>query len=196
MPDKFDDSTVYIIMAALGTLFFVLRLTMMLMGHGGHGGDFDVHVSGDTDFHGDHADHSDSTADFKIFSLLSVLAFFMGGGWAGLAASRDWQWSTGVSALTALGVGLLFMFMASLFTGFIKRMSRERTIDMQSCVGQTAQVYLKIPAKGQGQGQVQLTFDGRQSLLAACSNGPEIAAFTSVKVLAIDGPSLLRVEPA
>ena len=78
-------------MALVGTTFFVLRLLLALF-FGGHG---DLDTSGDVDFSTD--------ASFSFFSLLSILAFFMGAGWMGLSCRIDWQMSSfGAAATSAL----------------------------------------------------------------------------------------------
>ena len=70
------DTAVYLIIAVAGTLLFLIRLAFTYFGGGG--GDFEV----DGDF--------DTDGAFTFFSVLSILAFFMGAGWMGLACRLDW----------------------------------------------------------------------------------------------------------
>ena len=101
------DSTIYFVMAVSATLVFLVRLVMAMLGgdSGGHGGDFDVHMDtgmGGADHAGVDAHHPDSTATFQLFSVLSLLAFFMGAGWMGLACRIDWRLGPVPSLLAAV----------------------------------------------------------------------------------------------
>ena len=55
-----------------------------------------------------------------------------------------------------------------------RRLDVEGTLDPRNAVGQTATVYLRVPAHGQGQGKVHVKVQGRTAELAATSDGPEI----------------------
>ena len=71
------DVVVYLVLALVGTVFFVLRLFV------------DLFFGGDSDFDtGDHFDGS-TDASFSFFSLLSILAFFMGLSWIGITFRID-----------------------------------------------------------------------------------------------------------
>ena len=70
------DAVTYFLMAAVGTILFLIRLVVALFG--GDTGDFDLDP-------GTEAGGSD--ASFTLFSLLSVMAFIMGTGWMGLQSS-------------------------------------------------------------------------------------------------------------
>ena len=77
---------VYLLLALVGTVFFVLRLLVALFF--GSDPDFDT---------GDHFDGPTGTS-FSFFSPLSILAFFIGSGWMGLACRIDWQMGVGVDS--------------------------------------------------------------------------------------------------
>ncbi|MGQ0551691.1 MAG: hypothetical protein ACT4PU_00555 [Planctomycetota bacterium] len=195
------DATVYFVMAAAATLLFLARLAMAMFGGGGdHGGDFDVHV--DTGAGGaDHAagaqdsQHADSTAAFQLFSMLSLLAFFMGAGWMGLACRIDWQLGSLPSLAAAVGFGGLCMVLAAVLARSMRSLNSEPFSDLRLCVGSMAQVYLAIPARGQGRGKVRVSVQGRSRIVPAGSSGPSIAAFSSVKVLSVESDNSIVVEP-
>jgi len=95
------DVVVYLVLALVGTVFFVLRLLVALF------------FGGDSDFDtGDHFDRS-TDASFSFFSLLSILAFFMGSGWMGLTCRIDWQMGGLASAAAAAAFGFGMMMLAS-----------------------------------------------------------------------------------
>lgn len=177
------DAIVYFIMAAAGTILFVLRLVVALFGGGG--GDFDVE-----------GDIGVSDGSFTLFSLLSVMAFIMGTGWMGLASRIDWGLSRPASAITAVSFGVAMMLLASGLMYAARKLNRTVTYDMKSAVGRTARIYLAVPAKGQGQGQVQVSVSGRLMTVNAVSVGPAFEAFATVKVVGVRDDDMLIVDEA
>lgn len=177
------DVLIYLVMALIGTVFFVLRLLLALF------------FGGDADVDGDLADTGGDGA-FNLFSLLSILAFFMGAGWMGLTCRVDWGLNSMVSALSATGFGFALMFMASAMMAFARKLSRSVDYDPETAVGKTANVYMTIPAKGEGRGKIQVTVSGRLKTLDAISAGDRIAEFSSVTVLSVRDDGTFIVEPA
>ena len=177
------DAVTYFIMAAMGTILFVLRLVMALFG--GDGGDFDgdMDVDGGTD------------ASFTLFSLLSVMAFIMGTGWMGLACRIDWQLGRIPSLMIAIGFGTGMMFLASGLMYMTRKLNRVVWYDVRTAIGKTGRVYLDVPAKGKGQGQVEVSVSGRKKILAAITDGKELDAFTDVRIIDVRDDETLIVEP-
>jgi len=175
------DATAYFVMAVVGTLLFLLRLGFALFG--GADGDLDTDVGMDSD------------AAFTLFSLLSILAFFMGAGWMGLACRLDWELGRLASSLISAGFGFAMMMAASGLTYGTRRLNREIDYDVNTAVGTTCRVYLTIPAKGKGQGQVEVSVSGRQKIIRAISNGPGIEAFADARVVEARDDGTLIVEP-
>ena len=92
--------------AVLGTVFFVLRMGMMLLGaEFAHGG---------LDAHGVDVHHGDSSDAFKLLSVQSIGAFLMGFGWGGLAARQGADWSWTASTLFAFGTGIGMVWLLAL----------------------------------------------------------------------------------
>ena len=177
------DAAFYFVMAAVGTLLFLFRLGFAIFGADADG-DVDVDLE------------ADSTGAFQVFSVLSILAFFMGAGWMGLACRIDWGLGRLPSALAAAGFGFLMMLAASGLAWGARRLNREVTYDLGTAVGHTARVYLTIPASGEGLGQVEVSVSGRRKVIQAASRGAEIAAFSDVKVVDVRDDEVLIVEPA
>jgi membrane-bound ClpP family serine protease len=175
------DVVTYFILAAVGTSLFLIRLVVALFV--GDTSDFDIDADVGTD------------ASFTLFSLLSVMAFIMGTGWMGLACRVDWELNRPLSAFISIAFGVVMMFMASGTMYLIRKLNREVTYDVGTAVGRTAKVYMKIPAKGKGQGKVQVSVSGRLKTIQAVSDGKEIAAFTDVKVVEVRDDETLIVEP-
>lgn len=180
---KGGDAATYFVMAAIGTLFFLLRLLFALFA----GGDADI----DTDVDGAAA----SEGSFTLFSLLSVLAFFMGAGWMGLACRIEWDLPRLPSALIAMGFGLAMMVVASAMTYGMRRLNAEAGYDVRTAIGRTGRVYLTIPKKGTGHGQVEVSVSGRKKILTARSEGPKIEAFSDVTIVEVIDDDTLIVKP-
>jgi hypothetical protein len=183
MAERGADAVVYAVMALTGTLLFVLRLVMALFA--GDGGDADTDVDAAVD----------SDAAFSLFSLLSILAFFMGAGWMGLACRLDWDLGRLVSSLISAGFGFVMMLAAAGLSYGARRLNREIGYDVATAIGHTGRVYLTVPARGTGHGQVEISVSGRKKVLRAQSTGPEIAAFQDVCVVEVRDDGTLIVEP-
>lgn len=177
------DAAAYFVMAGIGTLLFLIRLGLSMAG--GDASDFETDI--------EHGGASDSA--FTVFSTLSILAFFMGAGWMGLAARLEWDLGRVVAALLAAGFGTVMMLMASGLMYASRKLNREVNYEVATAVGRTGKVYLTIPEKGQGSGQVEVVVSGRRKVLGAASNGPAIAAFADVKVVDVRDDETLIVEP-
>ena len=175
------DAVTYSLMAAVGTLLFLIRLVFAMFG--GDGGDFDADVDAGTD------------ASFTLFSLLSVMAFIMGTGWMGLACRLDWGFSRPLSVVIAVGFGVAMMLLASGLMFMTRKLNRTVTYDVETAVGRTARVYMSIPGKGHGQGKVQVSISGRLMTVDAVSNGPPLEAFADVRVVATRDDQTLVVSP-
>jgi len=177
------DVVVFFVMAATGTVLFLIRLAASAFSGGGDAGDMDVDAGGNTD------------GAFSFFSLLSILAFFMGAGWMGLACRIDWGLASLPSAFIAGGFGFLMMSAASGLMYATRRLNKQVSYDVATAVGRTGRVYMRIPPKGTGQGQVEVTVSGRKMILRAASNGEEIPSFTEVRVVGTKDDESIVVEP-
>jgi len=177
------DVLIYLIMALVGTTFFVIRLAIALF------------FGGDGDMDGDLADHGGDGA-FNMFSILSILAFFMGAGWMGLTARIDWDLNSMVAAAAASGFGFVLMMMASGLMAFARKLNRAVEYDHATAIGKTANVYMSIPMKGDGGGKIQVAVSGRLKTMDAVSIGPPIKEFSSVTVISVRDDGTFIVEPA
>ncbi len=173
------DAVAYAAFALIGTVLFVIRVGMMLIG------------GMDTDFATDLADHG---SGFSVVSLMSITAFFIGAGWSGLAAQLEWGLGSGVTAIVAGLCGVALMFASAGVMFGAKKLGREVTYELQSAVGKTASVYITIPASGGGKGQVRIVVSGRSMVIDAVSTGPKLEAFSEVRVTAARDDKTLVVE--
>ena len=181
------DATVYFVLAIVATALFLIKLGLQFFF-----GDLDA----DIDFDDADGAHADSTGAFTFFSILSLLAFFMGVGWMGLACRVSWGFGAAASAAAATGFGVALMMLSSGLMYAVRQMSEEGRYDSATAVGTTGKVYLTIPAKGGGQGQVEVTVSGRRKVMPAISEGESIPAFAAVKVISVRDDEVFIVEQA
>lgn len=194
MLELYQAQPVYFSFAIAGTALFLIKTALLVMGgdtDGGHAGDsFDVSFDGDTET------HMTGSEAFTIFSIQSVLAFFMGAGWMGLACREEWGMDKMTSALAAAAFGFAMMFLNTWLMTKIKSLNSSSSNNMANAVGLRGRVYTQIPEKGQGMGQIELTVNGKQQILNAYSEEKPIKSFASVLVTDIDdsGNVVVREE--
>ena len=178
------DATIYLFLAVTATLLFLVRMGLQFFF-----GDVDTDLDGAVEA------HMDSTGAFELFSLLSVLAFFMGVGWMGLACRVNWGLGSAVSAVSATAFGLSLMGLSAGLMYAVRQMTHEGRYDVKTAIGQTAKVYLTIPARGRGQGQVEVKVSGRHKVMPAISTNEEIPAFSRVTIVDVVGDETYVVKP-
>jgi hypothetical protein len=186
----FDLVSAYWVLALAGTILFIIKMSLLLLG--GHAGD----ASGlpGTDVHaGDAAHQTGST--FAVFSIQSVLAFFMGCGWMGLAAVKEWELGGTQSLLAAVGFGAFLMVLNAFLMSMLSHLTQEFTVELSTAVGHVAKVYLAIPEAGKGTGEVELTASGRKMVVTAKSVGPAIPSFAMVTVVEVLDEKMVVVAP-
>ncbi len=180
------DAGIYFVLAIASTLVYLVKLGLGFVG-GADGIDIGV----------DDVDGAmDSTEAFSLFSVLSVLAFLMGVGWMGLVTRMTWGMGTILSGLLATGFGAALLVGTSGMMYGIRRMAHTPRYLARSALGRTAKVYLTIPPKARGQGQIEVTVSGRRRIMAAVTSGEEIPAFTAVRIVDVRKGDVFVVESA
>jgi hypothetical protein len=190
--------------ALVGTLFFLVRVGLMLFGGASDlhhdfvldvsGGDAGGDVSGDVS--GDAGGHTDSSAAFKILSIQAIAAFLMGFGWGGLGAVRGW----GLPAIAGVGVGLVtgsgMMWLLGKMLTLIARMQSSGTQPMEAALYEEGTVYVTVPARRGGHGSVRVVVDERLQYYPAVTEGDALATGTAVRITGINEDHTLTVERA
>jgi len=165
---------VFWLCAIAGTLFFSLRILMMLIG-----GD----IADDVDGEG-FSDSSDVA--FEIFSLNSITAFVMMFGWVGLTCHLQYGLGHVQSVVIAFLIGVLAMLVtAYLFQLAGKLVDKGAVFKIKDTVGMNASVYQQISADGRGKVNVTLPGGVLRELDAIAADKEEIASFQTVKVVEV-----------
>ena len=169
--------------AIVSSAIFLIQaiLTMIGMDH-----DMDFEVG---DFDGDTMDTGGAVS---LFSIRSLVNFFVGFGWAGVSFYNDIS-SKAVLYFIAICVGLLFSYATVFLIKKMKKLEHNGAYKIADCVGKSCDVYLRIPAAGEGKGKVQISLNGSIHEFDAVSTGEAIATGKRVKVIAVEG-NVLEVD--
>lgn len=175
---------IYFCVSLGASVFLVLQIITLLFGIG-ETGETEIDLSGDGE-----ADATVDLADgFHLFTLRGLVAFFAIGGWTGLALADI---STGLSIAGALLSGTLALVVMAFLMRAIMQLRSSGNIDNAKAIGKIADVYLTIPAKGNGAGKINLTLEERFVEINAIQEGSEpISTGAKVKVTAIVGDTLV-----
>lgn len=180
------DLQIFYALGILSTLVLAIQFVMMFFGLGDH----DV---GGSDIHDGHAGaHTDGLG---IVSIRTVTAFFFGFGWSGALAIRQGH-STPVASLIAILIGGVFMGIVYSLMRFVYGLRASGTVDYRNAVGQVGDVYVTIPARQSGSGQIQILVQGRMRVVSAFTKvDRDLPGGSKVKVVGLIDLNTLIVEP-
>lgn len=192
---------------AIPATLVLLLETIIAMAGGGHdvdisdtsgldlGSDF---PAGDVGFDIDldldvHADVSDLPS-LRLFTVQGVVAFLCICSWTGIITygTMPLGMSLGLGAI----LGLIAMFILAKVMQMISKLNQNGTVDFRNALGQTARVYLVIPAAGQGMGKVNVTIQGSMRECNAISRGEQINTGVSVRIIDLEDDVLVVEKTA
>ena len=195
--------------AIAASVVFVIQNALMLMGLGDMdsdvdadvGTDFDVHTDfdadgGDADISTGHTGHEGTLGQagiFSLFTLRNFINFFLGFGWGGISLAPVVQ-SRALLVFLSILSGLLFVAVFVVMFRLILRLERNGSFRIQDCVGQTASVYLRIPAHHAAAGKVQVSVNGSVHELNAFTDGDFLPTGSRVRVISVIDSGSLLVE--
>jgi hypothetical protein len=147
LPEK-----IYWLVAIPSTVLLIIQVVMTLMG--GEADDMDGDFDGDLD-HGD----MDGGAGWSFFTYKNLLGFFTLFGWTGLGFLQM-GFGIFIALFFSILAGLSMMaLMATLFY-YINKLHQSGTMVIEHAVGETGEVYLRVPPNRQGHGKIQLQVQG------------------------------------
>jgi hypothetical protein len=176
--------------ALVGTLLFILRMVFMLFG--GHGADLhhdvpDTSVA-DTDGH-------DTAGAFKALSLQTFMAFFMGFGWGGILGKYTLHKDFGFSMLIGVCCGVLMVWLLAVMLKATLELQSSGNVRLEQAVGAEGDVYVQVPPKGQGSGQVRVVLKDRMRIVNAQSEGEGVATASRVRVIRVNDDNSVTIAP-
>jgi hypothetical protein len=130
-----------------------------------------------------------------MFSIRGIGAFFTGFGWTGAAVLASGQ-SLSLAIISASLVGLAVLAGFVWMMRWLHGLSSEGTLDYRNAIGQIGSVYVPIPPRRQGLGQIEVLVQTRMATVRALSDSEErIENRTAVQVTALVDDRTLLVEP-
>lgn len=205
----------FAVVAIPATVILVLQTILLLIGIGGshdmdhgefaedHGGlgdhgDLDQDFDQADDFDGDDFDDHDMahhSSGLRIFTVRGIVAFFAVGGWLGIVLG-DTGLHPSLVILIAFAAGIAALLGIALLMKWSLALQDEGNLDLRNAIGKTAQVYIPIPADGDGSGKVTLTLQERYVELSAITTAhTALRTDQMVKVTGIINQSTLVVKP-
>ncbi len=180
---------VFAVIAAPSILILTIQTIGLIFGLGGSDSDSDFDVPDDV---GGHTDHLD--AGLKLFSVRGILAFTSTFGLSGLIISQS-----GMPKLITLILSTLLGFIALIAIAYLIKwlisLQHSGNLQIKRALGETAEVYLTIPASNKGKGKVNLIIQERLTEFSAVTNDLEaIPTGASVRVTDILENNILVVE--
>src|SRR5690606_38898879 len=128
-------------------------------------------------------------------SLRALVAFATFFGLAGLAAGSA-ELSTTSSLAIAVGAGIAAVFAIGHLMAALAKLQSSGNLDMRRAIGCSAHVYLRIPPRGEGEGRVHVTVQGRRVEARAITVHGAIPTGADVRVREVAPDGALVVEPA
>lgn len=127
-----------------------------------------------------------------LFSIKPLTGFFLGFGWAG-GIAMDMGYSLVVALVIGLAAGVALMGIVVMMFRAIYAMKSDGTVQVQRAVGAIGTVYVTVPPRKAGGGQVVVNFSGRQETFAALSGAESpLASGEKVRVVSlVDGRTVL-----
>ncbi|MCR4995347.1 MAG: NfeD family protein [Bacteroidales bacterium] len=195
--------------AIAASVVFVIQNALMLLGIGGMDADVDADVGTDFDVHGDF-DASDADLDlstghsghegtlgsagiFSLFTLRNFINFFLGFGWGGISLSPVVP-NKALLVFFSFLTGLVFVAVFVLMLRAMLKLERNGNFRITECIGQTASVYLRIPAHREGAGKIQISINGSVHELNAFTDGDFLPTGTRIRVTEIIDSGSVLVE--
>lgn len=168
---------VFVWIAAPASLILIIQTVILFFGGGSDSGldsdvsglhvhepgldaDMDVDLSGHGagDVHSEMFDGSTS-AGLQFVTMRGIIALLTVFGWTGLCAMQ-----AGLAEAPSIAVAALLGFGAMIGVAYLVRallrLQSAGSINYREALGQSADVYLTIPPKGQGAGKITLTLGG------------------------------------
>ncbi len=99
-------------------------------------------------------------ANLKFLTLQTIITFLTVFSWVSLVCISSGLGVT-TSILIGTAVGLVMMFLVAKLVQLSSKLAENGTLNLRNAIGETAAVYLTIPAHGGGEGKVTLQVQGR-----------------------------------
>jgi len=170
--------------ALISSAVFALQTVLTLIGMDNADIDMDADFDGDT---------MDTGGGLSLFSIRSLVNFFVGFGWAGISFYNIIPVKF-LLFVVAVVIGLGFGYMYIFLRKKLMRLESNGAVNIKDAQGKEADVYLRIPANNTGAGKVQISLGGSIHEMPAVTNGDEIPSGKRIMVTEVLDNKTLLVE--
>ena len=174
------------------TLVLIVQTVLLFFGIG----DGDVDVDADIDVDGiDPGDIGEAgDGGLALFSVRGIVAMLCIAGWTGIVFA-DFGLPDALCVVLAAVCGIAALFgMAYLLKG-VSKLQSSGNIQLGSAIGKVGEVYIPIPAAGEGKGKISITVQDRLiEIDAISSDDSQIKTGDSVRVVSVNEAGLAVVE--
>jgi len=165
------------------SLVFIIQTILTFIG-------MDSHDGASADFEGD-MDGGDMP--FQLFSLRNLINFLLGFSWGGIALYNHVS-NKFVLSLLALAIGVFMLLLFFFIIKQILKLSQDNTMNIKTAIGETATVYLTIPAQNKGKGKIHVKIQDTLREIEAVTDGDALPTGVMVKVIDVINDSVFKVE--
>lgn len=165
--------------ALVASAIFLLQAIMTLVG-----------MDADYDFDFVDGDTMDAGGAMSLFSIRSIVNFFLGFGWGGVTMIGKTD-NTFLIYLVAILAGCLFAYCYLYMRRKLKGLESNGMLNLSECVGMKGNTYLRIPGNRKGKGKIQISVNGSIHEFDAVTDGSEIPTGSNIRIVAIVGNSML-----
>ncbi|MCD8024847.1 MAG: hypothetical protein LUE64_04865 [Candidatus Gastranaerophilales bacterium] len=172
-PEKL--TAIYWYCAILGTIVFILKTALP--------------IDSGTEIHADFNSVVDSDSSFGLFTIESVAAFFMCGGWMGWFSFGHLHYELKITMLIALVSGACGMVFFAWLIAQFRKLEHNPKPSISELSGKTGKAYMRFAPKGTG--KIQIEFNSKLEILEAQNDTDcTIEAFEPIKVVKIDNGNI------
>ncbi len=189
------------------TLLLILQTILMLIGFGEGGAGInpsdtsgldlgmdgaDVSMDAGVDIDLDGADGMDAEfGTLRLFTFQGIVAFLTTFAWVTICLVRNGM-QTAPSLLLGILCGAMMMYVVAKLLQWSAKLAENGTFNIKGTIGENAQVYVTIPARGESGGKVTLTMSsGFVELNAITEDEESISAGVVVRVTDVVGDTVI-----
>ena len=186
---------IYFCIATPATVLLIVQIILMIIGFSGGEADFDgdvdvdVDVDVDTDVDTDVNDVFDGDPGFRLFTVRGLIAFLTVGGWVGFTFGDS---NPTLAVILSIVCGVAALVGMAFLLKWLLGLQSNGNISYKAAVGKTADVYLTIPANGQGSGKITVILnESLRELSAKTLSDAPIKTGAKVKIVDVEDDVLV-----
>jgi hypothetical protein len=126
----------------------------------------------------------DFDAPIEFFTIRNLINFLLGFSWGGIAFYNTIE-NKFLLVLASIGVGVIFVAFFFYIIQQIRKLEEDNSLKPELLLDKEAQVYLRIPPPGEGQGIIQLSVKGSVREMNAVAETESIETGEKVIITAV-----------